>query len=154
KTLVDDGQPYRPGTTLGLTGLQQAYQAKLAGKPTTEVVVQNAAGKQVRVLHRWPGSSGSDVHTTISGPVQHAASNALSGVGLPAAIVAVRAGGGQILAAARHTERGLPAVSPLNGRYQPGQAYTIVSTAALLTAKIVRPKSQVKCYRRDSVGQE
>jgi len=154
KTLIDDGQPYRPGTTIGLSGLQQAYQAKLAGKPTTEVVVQNAGGKQVRVLHRWPGSAASDVHTTISGPVQLAASNALSGVGSPAAIVAVRAGGGQILAAARHTEHGMPAVSPLDGQYQPGQSFTIVSTAALLAIKKVNAKKPFKCYRHNSVGQE
>jgi hypothetical protein len=154
KTLIADGQPYRPGTTVGLTGLQQAYQAKLAGKPTTEVVVQNAAGKQVRVLHRWPGGAGSDVHTTISGPVQYAARNALSGAVLPAAIVAVRAGGGQLLAAARHSEHGLPAVSPLDGRYQPGQAFTIVSSAALLAAGKVKAKTPLKCYPHSSVGQE
>lgn len=154
KTLIDDGEPYRPGTTIGLTGLQQAYQAKLAGKPMTEVVVQNAKGKQVKVLHQWPGSAGSDVPTTISRPIQLAAQNALSGVGLSAAIIAVRAGGGQILAVARHTMRGSPTVSPLDGQYQPGQSFTIVSTAALLAAKAVNAKTQVKCYRHNSVGQE
>jgi cell division protein FtsI/penicillin-binding protein 2 len=154
KTLIEDGEPYRPGTTVGLNGLQQAYQAKLAGKPTTEVVMQNAKGKQVRVLHRWPGSTGSDVRTTISGSVQLAARNALSGVGLSAAIIAVRAGGGQILAVARHTKQGTPAVSPLGGRYQPGQSFTIVSTAALLAAKTVNAKSPEPCYRHNSaVGQ-
>lgn len=154
RTLVDGGEPYRPGTTVGLTGLQQAYQAKLAGKPTTEILVQNARGKQVRVLHRWAGSAGSDVHTTISGPVQQAAQNALSGVGLSAAIIAVRAGGGQILAVARHTNHGSPTVSPLDGQYQPGQSFTIVSTAALLASTQVNAKSQVKCYRHNPVGQE
>src|ERR1700722_2852936 len=40
RTLIEDGEPYRPGTTIGLSGLEQAYQGKLAGKPTTEGVVQ------------------------------------------------------------------------------------------------------------------
>ncbi len=44
KQLIQDGAPYRPGTTVGLSGLQQTYQATLAGTPTTEVVVQNAKG--------------------------------------------------------------------------------------------------------------
>jgi len=154
KTLIDDGEPYRPGTTIGLNGLQQAYQAKLAGKATTEIVMQNAAGKQVRVLHRWPGSPGSDVRTTISGPVQQAARNALSGAGFSAAIIAVRAGSGGILAVARHNAAGTLAVNPLDGRYQPGQSFTIVSTAALLAANAVNAKRTVLCSRRNSAGQE
>ncbi|HWF81272.1 MAG TPA: penicillin-binding transpeptidase domain-containing protein [Streptosporangiaceae bacterium] len=149
RVLIDDGEPYRPGTTVGLTGLQQAYQAKLAGKPTTEVVVQNAEGKQVKVLHRWPGVRGSDVHTTISGPVQQAAQSALSAAGTSAGIVAIRAGGGQILAAARQTKHGMPTVSLLAGKYQPGQSFTIVSTEALLAARVVNAKSQVRCYPRN-----
>ncbi len=153
RTLIVDGEPYRPGTTVGLTGLQQAFQTKLAGKPTTEVVVQNAAGKQLRVLHKWLGGGGSDVRTTISGAVQQAAQGAMAGVVAPAAIVAVRAGGGEILGVVRHTTHGLPIVSPLDGHYQPGQAFTIISSAALLAAKSVTAKTQVKCYKRNPVGQ-
>ncbi len=153
KTLIEDGEPYRPGTTVGLSGLQQAFQEKLAGKPTTEIIVQNSAGKQVRVLHRWPGTRGIDVHTTINSGVQLAASNALRGVGLSAAIIAVRAGGGQILAVARHTKHGAPTVSPLDGQYEPGQSFTIVSTAALLAAKAVNAETHLRCYRHNLVGQ-
>jgi cell division protein FtsI/penicillin-binding protein 2 len=152
KTLVDDGEPYRPGTTIGLTGLQQAFQARLAGRPTTEIVVQNGAGKRVKVLYSWHGSASSDVRTTINGAVQAAARNALSGVGLSAAIVAVRAGGGQILAVARHTERGMPTLSPLDGRYQPGQSFTIVSTAALLAKGSVTANALVDCNQKYPFG--
>jgi cell division protein FtsI/penicillin-binding protein 2 len=154
KTLIDDGEPYRPGTTVGLGGLEQTFQPKLAGKPTTEIIVQNSAGKRVRVLHRWVGSRGIDVHTTINSDVQQAASNALNGVGLSAAIIAVRAGSGQILAVARHTAHGAPTVSPLDGQYQPGQSFTIVSTAALLSATPVNAKTQVGCYRHNPIGQQ
>ena len=152
KTLVDGGEPYRPGTTIGLSGLQLAFQAKLAGSPQTSVVVQNAAGKRVTVLYRWTGNPGSDVRTTINGAVQAAAHNALSAVGLSAAIVAVRAGGGQILAVARTTESGKPAVSPLDGRYRPGQSFTIVSTAALLATGSVGANAPLDCKPTNSVG--
>jgi cell division protein FtsI/penicillin-binding protein 2 len=131
--LRENGVPYRPGTTVGLSGLQEAYQTRLAGTPTTEVVVQNpATGRVVTVLKRWLGSQGSPVRTTIDPVAQRAADRALGSLRYSAAIVAIRPGSGQILAVAQHRARGLPAVSPLNGRYQPGQAFTIVSTAALL----------------------
>ncbi len=152
RTLVEDGEPYRPGTTIGLTGLQQAFQAKLAGKPETEVVVQNSAGKRIRILHEWIGKSGSNIRTTISGPVQRAADNALKGMGLSASIVAVQAGGGQILAVARHTAHGIPTVNPLGGQYEPGQTFTIVSAAALLAARSVHVQTKVKCYPTNPVG--
>lgn len=152
KTLVDAGEPYRPGTTVGLTGLQQAFQVELAGRPTTEIVVQNRAGKRIKVLYRSGGIAGSDVRTTINGGVQAAAQNALSGVGLSATIIAVRAGRGQILAVARHTEPRMPTLSPLDGRYQPGQSFTIVSTAALLAARSVTANAPLTCSQRSGVG--
>ncbi len=152
KTLVDDGEPYRPGTTIGLSGLQQAFQAKLAGKPTTEVVVQNSAGKRVRVLYKWAGDPASPVRTTISDPVQKAAANALAGVNMSAAIIAVNADNGQILGVSRHTRHGMPEVSPLDGQYQPGQAFTIVSAAALLAATPVTVHTKLRCYPQNPVG--
>ncbi len=152
QTLVNDGEPYRPGTTIGLSGLEQAFQAKLAGKPTTEVVVQNPAGKPIKVLYKWPGSAASAVRTTISGSVQQAAKNALAGANLSAAIVAVRAGTGQILAVSRYTKHGMPEVSPLDGRYQPGQAFTIVSAAALLAGSPVTARTRLQCLPQNPVG--
>ncbi|HUC59704.1 MAG TPA: NTF2-like N-terminal transpeptidase domain-containing protein, partial [Streptosporangiaceae bacterium] len=152
KTLVDDGEPYRPGTTIGLSGLQLAYQAKLAGKPTTEVVVQNSKGKRVRVLYRWPGYAASDVHTTISGTVQQAAASALDGVNLSASIIAVKAGTGQILAVSRHAQHGVPEVRPLDGQYPPGQAFTIVSAAALLASTPVTSQTRLNCPQHNPVG--
>src|SRR5262249_11384707 len=36
--LRNQGIAYRPGATIGLSGLQQAYQRQLAGSPTTKVI--------------------------------------------------------------------------------------------------------------------
>lgn len=132
--IAKEGEPYRPGTTVGESGLEQEYQAQLADTPTTKVVVQDRAGKLVRVLHRWPGQRGTPVRTTIESGVQRAAYQALKELPFSAAIVATRAGGGQILAVASHRGAGrLPVVSPLYGQYQPAQTFTIVSTAAALS---------------------
>lgn len=153
KVLVEDGEPYRPGTTVGLSGLEQAYQRQLAGTPTTEVVVQNSAGRRVAVLKRWPGRVGTSVSTTIDSAVQQAAQQAVDSSGVSAAIVAIRAGGGQILAVARHSVLGVPVVSPLAGRYQPGQSFMIVSTAALFSsAPGLTAATPIQCNPTNSVG--
>ena len=130
--LQEEGIPYRPGTTVGLSGLQQAFQHMLVGTPTTEVVMQDAAGHVAAVLKQWPGHAGVDVRTTIDADVQHAANTAVGSPPGSAAIVAVSTTSGHVLAVADRQALGMPAVKPLEGRYQPGQAFTIVSTAALL----------------------
>jgi cell division protein FtsI/penicillin-binding protein 2 len=131
RELRQDGIPYRPGMTIGLTGLQQSFQHLLVGTPTTEVVTENAAGQVVSVLARSVGQPGTDVRTTINASVQDAADNAVQSLDAPAAIVAISPATGGVLAVAQHTARGLT-VQPLDGRYPPGQAFTIVSAAALL----------------------
>jgi cell division protein FtsI/penicillin-binding protein 2 len=151
--LRQDGVPYRPGATVGLSGLQAAYQHTLTGAPTTEVVLQNAAGRQVAVLQRWPGSQGRAVRTSIDTHVQRAADEALAGLPGSAAIVAISPGTGNILAVAAHQGPHMPAISPLAGQYHPGQAFTIVSTAALLQLQNgFSVASHVPCKAEDTVG--
>lgn len=153
KELIEDGSPYRPGTTVGLSGLQETYQATLAGTATTEVVVQSAKGHLVKVLKQWSGQRGKPVRTTIDLRVQRAAQRALSGLGASAAVVAVQASTGRILAVAGRHAGGLPDVDPLGGRYQPGQAFTIVSTAALLTKdRGLGPNARIPCWRGGTAG--
>jgi cell division protein FtsI/penicillin-binding protein 2 len=149
--LRQQGVPYRPGDTVGLSGLEAAYQRGLTGSPTTEVVLQDAGGHRVAVLQHWAGTPGLPVQTTIDQHVQSAADNALAGVPGSAAIVAIQPGTGRILAVAAHTVRGMPAVSPLAGRYAPGQAFTIVSTAALLQSGF-NTSSPVPCKAENSIG--
>jgi cell division protein FtsI/penicillin-binding protein 2 len=150
--LRQDGVPYRPGATVGLSGLQAAYQRTLTGAPTTEVVLEDAAGREVKTLRRWAGSPGQAVKTTISGPVQLAADNALAGLPRSAAIVAVQAGTGKVLAVADHQAGRMPAVNPLGGQYRPGQVFTIVSTAALLQRSGFNVNNRVPCKAEASVG--
>jgi cell division protein FtsI/penicillin-binding protein 2 len=149
--LRQNGVPYRPGTTVGLSGLQQAYQRTLTGSPTIEVVLQSARGGKVRVLKKWTGNDGNPVKTTLDGRTQLAADSALARLPRSAAIVAVQSGTGRILAVASHQAGRMPAVSPLNGHYQPGQVFTIVSTAALLETGF-DPRSQVPCKTENTVG--
>ncbi len=146
-------QPYRPGSTTGLSGLQRAFQQRLTGSATTQVVVDGTSGRQVRVLNSWLGHASASVRTTIDAPVQHAADQVLGSQKLSAAVVAIRAGSGKILAVASHAGRALPVLQPLAGRYQPGQAYTIISTAALLGTGF-KIGTQIPCDTTSSVGEQ
>jgi len=150
--LRTDGVPYRPGATVGLSGLQEAYQRTLTGSATTKVVLENAAGHQVATLQTWTGGRGSPVRTTLSGSVQRAANRALQQVPGSAAIVAIQPGTGRILAVAARRAAGMPAVSPLAGQYAPGQAFTIISTAALLQEAGFDAAKPVPCRAENSVG--
>jgi cell division protein FtsI/penicillin-binding protein 2 len=152
--LQAEGIPYRPGTTIGLSGLQQTFQRTLVGTPTTEVVVANAAGKVVSVLQQWPGREGADVRTTISASVQQAANRALRFASGSAAIVAISPSTGHVLAVAERDVDGMPQVQPLSGRYQPGQAFTIVSTAALFNTGLIGVNTQIPCGSSNPVGGE
>jgi cell division protein FtsI/penicillin-binding protein 2 len=147
-----DGALYAPGTTIGLSGLEQKYQRQLLGTPTTEVVAVNSAGQQTSVLARWKGVTGTPVQTTISSAVQNAALNALNEVPNSGEIVAVKASTGEVLAVAQHQASGvLPAAGALNARLVPGGAFTIVSAGALLSHG-VSVKSQTSCANSFTVG--
>jgi cell division protein FtsI/penicillin-binding protein 2 len=148
--LRTDGVEYRPGTTVGLSGLELTFQRELVGTPRTDVVLQQS-GKTAVDLRTWLGEPGTAVHTTLDSGVQLAADEALAGVPTSAAIVAVQASTGKILAVASQTAGGLPSLNPLSGQYEPGQAFTIISSAALLSTGRLAPSDPVPCPASNSV---
>ena len=149
--LRNAGIAYRPGATVGLSGLQLRYQAYLAGTPRTEVVAETASGRIVRVLKTWTGRQSVAVHTTLNGSVQQAAAQAVASAPGSAAIVAMQASTGRILAVADHKARRMPQIDPLAGRYPPGGAFSIVSAEALL-AKGMPVNTTIPCNQVNSVG--
>ena len=147
-----DGAFYLPGTTVGLSGLEQAYQRQLLGTPTTEVVAVNSARTRTDVLARWAGVPGTSVRTTISSQVQNAALNALDSGSNSGEIVAVQASTGQVLAVAQRQASGaLPAAGPLAAKLVPGTAFTIVSAAALLSDGL-KASTEISCENSFTVG--
>jgi cell division protein FtsI/penicillin-binding protein 2 len=129
-----EGAAYQPGVTVGVSGLEQAYQGMLAGTPTTAVVVVDGAGHVVATLWRSAGLAGVPLRTTVDGRFQQAAVSALATQPDSGEIVAVDAANGDILALASH-EAGsvpLPRGGTLDARVKPGMSFSIVSAAALL----------------------
>jgi cell division protein FtsI/penicillin-binding protein 2 len=146
-----DGVAYQPGDTTGVSGLQQYFQRRLVGSATTEIVVEGSRGHLVAVLQKWSGPSGTSVTTTLNSAVQVAANQALGTTSRAAAIIAVQSSTGKVLAVANQAGRGITAPDPLDGSYPPGQAFTIVSTAALLDSGL-DTDAPVPCTSVSDVG--
>lgn len=152
-TLRREGAAYQPGMTVGMGGLEKAFQDSLVGTPTTVVDVVDPAG---RVRRQWVlkgGQAGTPVRTTLSAPEQASAASALAGQPDSAEIVAVDSATGAVRALAARTVPGMPLPSggPLNARVAPGMAFSIVSAAALLSSG-VQADHQLPCEPVANVG--
>jgi cell division protein FtsI/penicillin-binding protein 2 len=149
-----EGAAYQPGETVGVSGLEQAYQNQLAGTPSTSIVVVNAAGRIVATVGNMPGSAGTPVRTTLDGRDQAAAAAALAAQPDSGEIVAVDSSTGDIraLAARQAGSVPLPGDGPLEARLQPGMAFSIVSAAALLGDSGVSVNDPLPCQNVANVG--
>jgi cell division protein FtsI/penicillin-binding protein 2 len=130
--LQEVGAPYQPGDTIGTSGMQLLFQRRLAGTPGVKVVTEDPTGRQSAVLQEWRGLPSAAVTTTIDRRVQLAAQRSLMGHGGPAALVAVHAPTGRVMAVANHRTNGQNLA--LSGQLPPGMAFTIVTSEALLEA--------------------
>lgn len=147
------GAPYRPGDTIGVSGLEQIFQRQLASAPTVQIVVEDPSGQNPpRPLATWvPRDTPQPVRTTIDPAFQKKAEAALKGLKSPASLVAVQPISGYVLAVANHnTGENLA----LTGQYPPGMTFGIVSAEALLSHG-VQPSEAADCVggtASDSVG--
>ncbi|WP_414641006.1 penicillin-binding transpeptidase domain-containing protein [Archangium sp.] len=147
--LAQLGPTYQTGDIVGLSGLELAYEPQLGGSPSGEVRLTRPSG-EARVLHRFEGTPGTPLHTTLRPEVQAAAEAALEGIISPAALVAVNTDTGAILAVASR-----PLDQPLNraltGRYPPGSTFKVVTAEALI-ARGMSADAPVSCPAGASVG--
>jgi cell division protein FtsI/penicillin-binding protein 2 len=149
-----EGAAYRPGETVGLSGLEKTYQDELAGTPSTSIVVVNAAGQTVATLSNAPGQASTPVRTTIDSHDQAVATAALAAQHNSGEIVAVDSDTGAIRALATHQAGSvaLPPDGPLAAKLQPGMAFSIVSAAALLGTGGVSSSQPLPCQNVANIG--
>jgi Penicillin binding protein transpeptidase domain/Penicillin-binding Protein dimerisation domain/NTF2-like N-terminal transpeptidase domain len=144
------GQPYQVGDVVGQSGIEAAAERQLAGSPDGVVRIVDAQGKPVKTVMTFAGKHGTPVQTTLDLHTQQAAEAALNGVPHPAAVVALRASSGEILAVVSR-----PTVMPfdraLDGHYPPGSTFKVVTSAALLAGGLT-PDSQATCPPTIAVG--
>lgn len=149
-----EGAAYLPGMTVGQSGLEQAFQDDLVGTPTTSIVVVNSAGATVATLSDSHGHPGTTVQTTLSSAGQKAAATALAEQSGSGEIVAVDATSGdvRVLASRQSGSIKLPdGGSTLTGQVAPGMSFSIVSAAALLSARVAE-NQPLPCQPTATVG--
>ena len=137
------GPPYSAQSVVGQTGLELAYQRQLAGQPGATVTAVNAAGATVGTVAALSPSAGTPVRTSIDPVVQSAAEKALDGTHKDAALIAVNAATGQVLASVS-----VPGSSGFNlaldGSFPPGSSFKVLTTTALLEHGLT-PSSATSC---------
>lgn len=128
------GPPYAAGDTVGVHGLEAAFEDRLRGGATVEIVITQPDGDVHAVVHRYEGEGITELRTTLDVGIQEAAENALVGVEGEAAVVVIDATSGAIRAVANRPLAGYNRA--FLGSFPPGMAFRIVSGAALLRAGI------------------
>jgi cell division protein FtsI/penicillin-binding protein 2 len=137
------GPAYDTSSVVGQTGLEQAYENRLAGSPGGSVEVVPPGGGTGRVLATWPARPGAALQTSIDPKVQQAAESALAGVSGYGALVAVKASTGQVLAAVS-VPAGYQFDQALNGEFPPGSTFKVITATALIE-KGLSPASAASC---------
>jgi cell division protein FtsI/penicillin-binding protein 2 len=134
------------GDTTGLSGLQRALDAQLAGSAGVDVYAaadsDGALGTKLATVSA--PKPGTPVQLTLDRTIQNAADAALSTVALPAALVAVQPSTGKILAVANSAAASGDIA--LVGQYPAGSTFKIVTyTAAFANKPTLTASSPVEC---------
>ncbi|MEZ5371244.1 MAG: penicillin-binding transpeptidase domain-containing protein [Microthrixaceae bacterium] len=143
KDVIDESEGrVAAGDVTGLSGLQQTYDAVLAGDPGLQVIESLDSGDEV-VLYERPATYGQALELSLEVPVQEAAEAALVDIPAPSGMVVLRPSTGEVLAAASG-----PGSEGLNtamlASVAPGSTYKVVTALALLRSG-VGPDDTVSC---------
>ncbi len=135
------GPPYTSASVVGQGGIEQAHERQLAGTPGAVISVVSPSGKVGRRLAVFPAKAGVPVRTTIDLTIEQDAADALATAPNEAALVAIDAGTGQIVAAA-NTSQGSDLA--LEGEQPPGSTMKMITSTALIE-KGLTPESPATC---------
>jgi peptidoglycan glycosyltransferase len=132
---------FSPETPVGISGLERAFNARLAGKPGGKLLAVSKDGSSVRTLAQGKPQKGAPVKTTIDPELQEVAVSALAG----------RAGGVAVLDAKRGDVRAL-AGQAFSAPQPPGSTFKIVTTTAALEAGKVSLDDEFEISNGINVG--
>jgi peptidoglycan glycosyltransferase len=134
-------QGFPAGTPVGISGLERAFNSRLAGKPGGRLIALQPNGGPERTLAQSDPSPGKSVHTTIDPALQQAAVAGLAG----------RAGGVAVLDARSGAVRAL-AGSAFSAPQPPGSTFKVVTTTAALQKGVVSLDTQFPVTNGVNVG--
>lgn len=128
-----------------LSAIRSVVRERIEGKAGWRIVARDASGAEAAELHAEAPSPSQAVETTLSDRTQTAAEDAIGDTSKPAAVVAMEASTGELLAVAQNEKANEQGPIALTGRYPPGSTFKIATALAALTADDVRPNSMVNC---------
>jgi len=132
---------FSPETPVGISGLERAFNARLAGRPGGKLLAVSEDGSSVRTLAEGKPQKGAPVKTTIDPELQEVAVSALAG----------RAGGVAVLDAQRGDVRAL-AGQAFSAPQPPGSTFKIITTTAALDAGKVSLDDEFEITNGVNVG--
>ena len=137
--LAREGFP--AGTPVGVSGLERAFNSRLAGKPGGQLIARPQDGGSERVLAQSDPLPGKPLKTTIDPDLQQAAVAGLAG----------RDGGVAVLDARSGAVRAL-AGSAFSAPQPPGSTFKVVTTTAALQKGVVSLDDQFPITNGVNVG--
>lgn len=138
-TLARQGFP--AGTPVGVSGLEQAFNARLAGRPGGSLLAVAEEGGSARILSQAEPRPGAPVKTTIDPDLQLSAVSGLAG----------RAGGVAVLDARSGDVRAL-AGQALSAPQPPGSTFKTITTTAALQKGVVSLDDEFEIVDGVNVG--
>jgi penicillin-binding protein A len=132
---------FPPETPVGISGLEQAFNTRLAGKPGGALIAAEESGAAVRTIAASKPSPGAPVKTTIDPELQVSAVSALAG----------RAGGVAVLDARSGNVRAL-AGQAYSAPQPPGSTFKMITTVAALQKGAVSLDDEFEVTNGVNVG--
>jgi cell division protein FtsI/penicillin-binding protein 2 len=132
---------FAPDTPVGISGLEQAFNARLAGKPGGSLLAVPDVGGSARILAQSEPLPGAPVKTTIDPDLQASAVAALAG----------RAGGIAVLDARNGDVRAL-AGQAYSAPQPPGSTFKTITTTAALQKGVVSLDDEFEIVNGVNVG--
>jgi peptidoglycan glycosyltransferase len=134
-------QGFPPEAPVGVSGLEQAFNRRLAGRPGGSLLAVEDEGGSARILSQAEPRAGAAVKTTIDPDLQVAAVSALAG----------RAGGVAVLDTRRGDVRAL-AGQAFSAPQPPGSTFKMITTAAALEKGVVTLETEFEIVDGVNVG--
>lgn len=134
-------QGFPAGTPVGISGLEQAFNARLAGRPGGSLLAVEDEGGSARILSQATPQPGAPVKTTIDPDLQVTAVSALAG----------RAGGVAVLDTDSGDVRAL-AGQAFSAPQPPGSTFKMVTTTAALEKGVVSLDDEFEITDGANVG--
>jgi hypothetical protein len=138
---AEAGAPSDSADTVGVSGLERAYDEQLAGRSSGAVQLLSADGSVVEDLATFDPVPAEPLTTTLDIAVQRAADDAIAASPLPVALVVVDSDTGAVLAVANNP----PGFDrAFLGEYPPGSTFKVITATAMLEDG-VRPEDRLPC---------